>query len=386
MSHETSGTVAGRGARRRASAGRLYKQRDSKTGKLLDPWWIDYSIRGRRYRESSKTTVRAEAVKLLRQRLGEHGSGRYAPNAERVTLNQLVEGLRTHYRLKGNRSLKRAEIALKHVLAFFGGETLAVALTASELQRYAVSRMARAAAATAKFQLACLRKAMTAAVKNGLLATRPAFPDIEANNTRAGFFETDELQRVLAELPEPLRAPTRFAAVTGWRKEEVLGLTWDRVDFAAGVGRLDPDTTKNDDGRTFPFGRHPELADLLREQRAHTEAVQKRLGAIVPWVFHREGKPIRDCHTAWRSACRRAGCPGRIFHDLRRTAVRALERAGVARSVATKLTGHKTEAVYRRYAIVSESDLGDGVAKLARAEAVPSAPITPVISLKAAAQ
>lgn len=45
--------------------------------------------------------------------------------------------------------------------------------------------------------------------------------------------------------------------------------------------------------------------------------------------------------------------------------MRALERAGVPRSVAMKLTGHKTESVYRRYAIVSEADLREGVQKLA---------------------
>ena len=56
---------------------------------------------------------------------------------------------------------------------------------------------------------------------------------------------------------------------------------------------------------------------------------------------------------------------GRIVHDLRRTAVRNLERAAVPRSVATQGTGHTTESVYRRYAIVAEADLREGVAKLA---------------------
>ena len=60
---------------------------------------------------------------------------------------------------------------------------------------------------------------------------------------------------------------------------------------------------------------------------------------------------------AWKTACKAAGAPGRIPHDFRRTAVRNLERAGVPRSVAMKMVGHKTEAIYRRYAIVSDSDL-----------------------------
>src|SRR5271155_3588861 len=76
---------------------------------------------------------------------------------------------------------------------------------------------------------------------------------------------------------------------------------------------------------------------------------------------------LRDGHCGVRvqDQVSSAGVPGRIPHDFRRTAVRNLERAGVSRSVAMKLTGHKTEAVYRRYAIVSESDLSEGIAKLA---------------------
>lgn len=69
------------------------------------------------------------------------------------------------------------------------------------------------------------------------------------------------------------------------------------------------------------------------------------------------GRPIRDFRRAWRTACKRAGVAGLLKHDLRRSAVRNMEQAGVPRSVAMKLTGHRTEAVYRRYAMVSPADL-----------------------------
>ena len=82
------------------------------------------------------------------------------------------------------------------------------------------------------------------------------------------------------------------------------------------------------------------------------------------WVFHRDGKPIRNFRRAWKAACKAAGCPGRIPHDLRRTAVRNLDRAGVSQSVAMQITRHKTCSVYRRYRIVSSEDLRGGLQRL----------------------
>jgi integrase len=75
---------------------------------------------------------------------------------------------------------------------------------------------------------------------------------------------------------------------------------------------------------------------------------------------------------AWEGACKRAGFEGWLFHDLRRTAVRNLERADVSRSVAMSLTGHKTEAVYRCYVVADKRAQSEGVAKLAQLHAAPA--------------
>src|SRR5262249_48142208 len=153
---------------------------------------------------------------------------------------------------------------------------------------------------------------------------------------------------LLTASPASWRTFWGFLHLTGWRTGEARGLMWPQVDFAAGVLRLEPGTTKNGDGRTFPFAALPAHATLLREQRGATRAIERKTGQIIPWVFHLAGVPVgkHDIRRAWRQATREAGLKGKLPHDFRRTAVRNLERAGVPRSVATKLTGHKTESVY----------------------------------------
>jgi len=132
------------------------------------------------------------------------------------------------------------------------------------------------------------------------------------------------------------------------------------------VVRLEPGTTKNEEGRTFPFEDHPRLAALLEHQLDRTLALQRERGKIIPWVFWWDGEPLQEFRKTWKRACEVAGCPGRLVHDLRRTAVRTLLRAGVTERVAMQLTGHRTRAVFDRYAIVSEVDLREAVGKLSR--------------------
>jgi len=113
------------------------------------------------------------------------------------------------------------------------------------------------------------------------------------------------------------------------------------------------------------FTMTPGLRAVLERQRERTTALEQAAGRIIPWVFHRSGKPIKSFRGAWDAACRLAGVPGRYAHDFRRTAVRNLERAGVPRSTAMRIVGHKTESIYRRYAIVDEAMMREGADKLA---------------------
>jgi len=168
------------------------------------------------------------------------------------------------------------------------------------------------------------------------------------------------------EIGPDLAPVVQFAALTGWRKREVLGLRWTCVDLDAGWLRLEGSRSKNGQGREFPFRAFPDLIELIHEQRACTDRVERERSMVVPWVFHRDGEPVRTMRGAWKGARKRAGVPEAWFHALRRTAVRNLERAGVPRSDAMDLTGHKTESIYNRYSIVDSVRLTEAVEKLAR--------------------
>jgi integrase len=190
----------------------------------------------------------------------------------------------------------------------------------------------------------------------------PYIPMLKEKNVRTGFFEVEAFQAVVKQLPVSLQPVATFAYITGWRKEEVLALTWRQVDFKAEVVRLEPGTTKNGEGRTVFMTA--EVKGLLEDQWAMTIASERQAGQIIPWVFHRIGKLIRSFKVAWQGAYERAAQPSRLLRDFRRTAVRNMVRAGIPERVAMQISGHKTRSIFDRYHIVSEGDLREAARKL----------------------
>jgi len=178
-------------------------------------------------------------------------------------------------------------------------------------------------------------------------------PMLEENNVRKGFFEHDEFLALRDALPDYLKGFITFAYKSGWRVSEITSLKWSNVDLNMRIVKLEVGMTKNKEGRTIYLD--DELMDVFMEQRKN----QKESKQIIHHVFtNRKGDDnVKDFRVAWKTACEMAGLPGRLVHDLRRTAVRNMVRSGIPERVAMMISGHKTRAVFERYNIVSEGDL-----------------------------
>lgn len=332
-----------------------------------DTFWIQYYRNGRKLRESSGSDKETEARRLLRLREGDIERGLpVSPRMGRLRFEDAMADVLTDYRVNGKKSLDHIQRRLdKHLVPFFGGRRMAN-ITTADVRKYTEARQQEGAAnASINRELAILKRMFTLAIQAGKLMARPHIPMLREDNVRTGFFEREQYEAVKAKLPGPLQPVVTFAYITGWRiMSEVLPLQWRQVDLDGGTVRLDAGTTKNREGRVFPLT--VELKQLLEAQKALTEAYQREAEKICPWVFHRSGKRIKSFRGAWDTVTAAAGCPGRIPHDLRRTAVRNLVRAGVPERVAMTLTGHKTRSVFERYNIVSVGDLVDAAGRLDR--------------------
>lgn len=329
-----------------AKDGHIYKRGDI--------YWIKYYRSGKPYYESTKSNKESEAKRLLRKRLGQIAEGAFLGlRPEKVRFEELAEDFLNDYRINGKRSLDKAQQSVRHLQGFFGGMR-AVDTTTDKVRIYVKERQeAGYANAQINRELAALTWMFNLAVQQTppKVTHKPYIPMLQERNVRSGFFEDDEFVALRAALPVELRPIVTFAYYTGWRKQEILSMTWEQVDLHARTVRLNPGKTKNQEGRIVYL--EGELFDTLTAVKTERDSLYPQC----PWVFHRNEERIKDFRSAWRTACRAVGLESKLFHDFRRTAVRNMVRAGIPERVAQQIAGHKTRSVFDRYHIVSDADL-----------------------------
>ena len=214
-------------------------------------------------------------------------------------------------------------------------------------------------------ELSLLKRMYTLAIQAGKAAHPPVYPDAGGEQRAGGvLLDREQFDALRRHLPEAVQPVATFAYVTGWRtRSEVLPLQWRQVDLDAGTVRLDPGTTKNGEGRVFHLTA--EVAVAARSAASTSGiSISGRTRRSARGYSTATGSASRASGVPGSPAAKAAGRPGAIPHDLRRTAVRNLVRAGVPERVSMQLTGHKTRSVFERYNIVSDSDLIDAARKL----------------------
>jgi len=342
-------------------------------GEATAIWWLDYSVNGVRHRESSGMTSKSDAQRKLRHHIGDREAGKVIGRPDRVMLAEYVKdgegkralsgGLRglheTQYDLDGLRSKERIQQCWNQIEKFFPAPTPVTAITPTRLDDYAQSRLKDGAARqTINTELSSLRRGFSLAIEKGLLSVAPRIEIPKVDNAREGFFEEGDFAAVLLALPAYCQSVVKFLRVTGWRVEEALTLTWDRVDWDRESIRLNARQTKGKKARLFPFGSAPDLKAVL-------DAAWETRDGLFVFQGPRRGKRLGYTTLLhhWQRATKRAGCEDRLVHDLRRTAARDFRVAGVDEATIMALCGWKTRAMFDRYNIINDVDMSDAVAR-----------------------
>ena len=338
-------------------------------------YWIKFSQRGENYYASSKSIKKEDATRLLSMYLGEIAAGTFRglkKDRPVFLLSELLDDFEADCTDRKLSGVNRIVSHLKPIRAFFKDAGIED-ITALEIERYkkhrrrAKKRDGTSPISDAKInrELQYLLQALRLAQERDLIERLPKVKKYRETNVRQGFFSKEDFDRLVSFLPEDIQDFVRFGYYSGWRKGEISRFEWRDVHDT--VSRLRPEVSKNKDGRVLALVG--EIGEIIQRRRALTDET-------VPYVFHRNGRQVKDFRKAWRTACRKADIPirdlqlgvkdGRVFHDLRRTTARNLNRAGVPDRIAMGLMGHKTRAMYDRYNIVDEEDIRRSMQQMER--------------------
>jgi integrase len=323
--------------------------------------WIQYYINGRAVRENTHTQDLKTAQNLLRTRIYETSQGLIPQPLSKLTVATLYEAVERDYRINGRKSLRDLQMRWRVHLEPAFGFMRPGNVTTDALDRYIDRRQQEGASnGTVNRELTVLKRCFNLGREctPPKVQVVPRFRMLKENNVRTGFLENcqyEALSRECAKFGLWMRTLFELGYTYGWRREELLGLRVNQISIIERTIRLNPGETKNEEGREVTLT--PLLCQLLQEcirGKGPTDYVLTRDDSSQVIVFRKN----------WAQIINRAGVPDLLFHDLRRTAVRNMIRAGISETVAMKISGHKTRSVFDRYNVTSQADISEAVAKL----------------------
>ena len=309
-----------------------------------------YDRDGRPRRMSTRTEVRSEALSILRNLLVERDKGNpFLGDTRRVKYEDLRAALISNYIERGNKSLEVLKDGSETIWGLadvdeYFKEFPVTKITTDSTREFAQKLLkAGKANGTVNRSLALLRRMLTIAYEDGKIQHKPKIRMLKPGPARKGFLAREKFDELLWHIPAPTKPLIVFLYYCGVRVGEALQITWEQVDLDRAVIRLEEDQTKNSDPRTVP------LPDVLLEMLDRQE---EKSGTVF------DGTNLRK---VWQTACAAAKLgtltevegkadprySGLLLHDLRRSAIRNLVRAGVKERVAMSISGHKTHSSVR---------------------------------------
>lgn len=260
------------------------------------------------------------------------------------------------------------EIALRKLQATRGRRKPLAAEQLAKITADATTWVENGVKATTNKRLTILRAMFRFVAKRGMIHTTdvPSFPILtDVDNKRRGYLDENDLKNLLKELPGVMHPFVRFLYATGMRSGQASKLTWDMVDKNCTELHVPGELTKNGEDFVLPlvYKDGTPIFDFVSDM--------KRLVRM-------HGEPIfetTDFRNQWRLACHKLGLGifndktrayrGAKPHDFRRTAVRNMVIAGIPQQVAKAISGHKTDSIFKRYAIMDRGAVQDAFEVLA---------------------
>jgi integrase len=346
-------------------------------------YWYSFTFNGRRVQKSAKVQNAKEAANIEKAawtQLARGEVGLDAPKRERRAIGELLDALQRNYEDNDKLSPQNKSLIARAKADF--DSKLATELSSDEIAKYIERRKKEGAKPSSINRVTeVIRRAFTIA---GLTAPRMERLS-EAGNARQGFLSEAELDALISHLPMDLQDFTRFAAACGMRKGEIAGLTWKMIE--GDELRIPGNICKNRKGRVLPLTG--ELAEIIERRRAALSKKNDGTLQMPEHVFHRNGEAVAELRKSWQTAAIAAGLgimicekcekqgpekycakckrprkyQGKLFHDLRRSAVRNMVKAGVNTQVAKQWSGHKSDSMFERYSILTTDDMREAARK-----------------------